>query len=115
MIYAFTGGRDYADRALVHLVCDLLTVDDSNQFSVGDCPTGVDLFVRERIASTRLNVFRAEWTLYGKAAGPRRNATMLEDADTLIAFPGNKGTADCTKKALAAQIPVIQIPNIKRT
>lgn len=115
MIYAFTGGRDYTDRALVNMVCDLLTVDDSNQFSVGDCPTGVDLFVRERISSTRLNVFRAEWTLYGKLAGPRRNAAMLEDADALIAFPGNKGTADCTKKALAAQIPVIQIPNIKRT
>lgn len=115
MIYVFTGGRDYTDRALVNLVCDLLTVDDSNQFSVGDCPTGVDLFVRERIASTRLNVFWSEWTLYGKPAGPRHNATMLEDADVLIAFPGNNGTADCMAKARRAQIPIIQIPNIKRT
>jgi len=111
MIYAFTGGRDYQDRAMVHLICDLLMADDSNAFSVGDCPTGADLFVRERITSTTriVKVFIAEWTLYGKPAGPRRNAAMLEDADVLIAFPGGVGTADCVAKARRAQIPVIEV------
>jgi len=112
MIYAFTGGRDYQDRAMVNLICDLLMADDSNEFSVGDCPTGADLFVLERIPSTRLDVFRAEWTLYGKPAGPRRNAALLADADVLIAFPGNVGTADCVAKARRAQIPVIEVGDL---
>lgn len=114
MIYAFTGGRDYRDRAMVNLICDLLMADDSNEFVVGDCPTGADLFVRERIRPiTRImRVFIAEWTLYGKSAGPRRNAAMLEDADVLIAFPGNAGTADCVAKARRAQIPVIEVGNL---
>lgn len=112
MIYAFTGGRHYQDRAMVNLICDLLLADDSNEFSVGDCSTGVDLFVRERIPSTRKYVYRAEWTLYGKSAGPRRNAEMLEDADVLIAFPGGDGTADCVTKARRAQIPVIEVGDL---
>ena len=109
MIYAFAGGRDYQDRAMVNLICDMLMADDSNEFSVGDCPTGADLFVRERIPSTRIDVHRAEWTLYGKLAGPRRNAAMLEDTDVLIAFPGNNGTKDCVAKARRARIPVIEV------
>jgi hypothetical protein len=52
----------------------------------------------------------ADGTLYDTAAGPRRNAEMLDEKpDIILAFPGGKGTADMTKRAKAAGIPVIAI------
>lgn len=38
--------------------------------------------------------FPADWTTYGRVAGPIRNRRMAEAADMLIAFPGGRGTAN---------------------
>jgi hypothetical protein len=56
-------------------------------------------------------VFRAAWKRYGKAAGPRRNAIMLDQGkpDLVIAFPGGKGTQNMTELARAAGVPVIEV------
>jgi hypothetical protein len=53
----------------------------------------------------------ADWERYGRAAGPIRNAEMLERyvPDLVIAFPGGRGTADMVRRATRARIPVIQI------
>lgn len=50
----------------------------------------------------------ADWGKYKKAAGPIRNSLMLKkyNIDHVIAFPGNNGTADMTKKARAAGFKV---------
>lgn len=53
--------------------------------------------------------FPADWVQHGKAAGPIRNAQMLaEKPDVVVAFPGEKGTADMVKKSRAAGIQVIE-------
>lgn len=53
----------------------------------------------------------AEWAKHGKAAGPRRNAAMVDlGADLCVAFYAknaeNKGTNDCATRAERAGIPV---------
>lgn len=75
----------------------------------GDAP-GVD-----RIAGflatqwgVRRKIFRANWTLYGNAAGPKRNQQMAEYADALIAvWDGvSRGTADMITRATVRGLPV---------
>ena len=56
-------------------------------------------------------VYPADWKANAKAAGPIRNAEMLADfkPDTVIAFPGGRGTADMVRKAKAAGVRVIEV------
>lgn len=122
MIVAFTGGRDYQNRAMVHFVIALLDRcgdemgrGEGYDLRVGDCPTGLDAMVREHANGTE--VFDADWKTHGKAAGPIRNKAMLchpgtktPTVDLLIAFPGGKGTADCVRQARELGIAVIEVP-----
>lgn len=71
---------------------------------------GADTCARAWAASRGIPVrsFEADWSRYGPAGGPRRNAAMLaaavvemrggEDV-TVVAFPGGVGTADCVERA----------------
>lgn len=54
--------------------------------------------------------FKADWTKYGKSAGPIRNQQMIDEGkpDLVLAFPGGAGTADMVRRALAAGIKVIR-------
>jgi hypothetical protein len=74
--------------------------------------TGVDAFAREwaaRKPEVHRYVCRADWDRYGPAAGPIRNARMLEwGPDLVVAFPGGTGTADMVSKAKAAGVRVIR-------
>jgi predicted Rossmann-fold nucleotide-binding protein len=56
-------------------------------------------------------VFRANWRKHGKAAGPMRNAVMLNQGkpDVVIAFPGGRGTKNMTELAWSACVPVIEV------
>lgn len=54
--------------------------------------------------------FKADWRAHGRAAGPIRNQQMVEALpDLVVAFPGGRGTADMTRRATAANIPVIKV------
>jgi predicted Rossmann fold nucleotide-binding protein DprA/Smf involved in DNA uptake len=46
-------------------------------------------------------VVNAQWRLYGREAGPKRNSIIAELADVVIAFPGptSVGTFDTVRKA----------------
>lgn len=56
------------------------------------------------IKETRIE---ADWLKYGRAAGPIRNAQMLElKPDLVVALRGGKGTADMVKRAQVAGIEV---------
>jgi hypothetical protein len=56
-------------------------------------------------------MFPAQWDRYGEAAGPIRNAWMLEfgKPDLVVAFPGGRGTADMISKARKAGIEVCEV------
>lgn len=56
-----------------------------------------------RAYSIQVRYFRADWDIYGKAAGPIRNKEMAQYADALIlVWDGqSKGSADMLRKAKA--------------
>ena len=66
---------------------------------------------------TPCTVTEPRWDLYGRAAGPRRNAAQLArlqaeangEAIAVLAFPGGKGTADMVRKARRAGVEVVDI------
>lgn len=51
--------------------------------------------------------YPADWERYGKRAGPIRNRKMLDQGpDLVVAFGGDKGTADCVREARRRGIAV---------
>lgn len=52
--------------------------------------------------------FPADWSKHGRAAGPLRNALMVEHADALLAFWDgvSRGTKDVITKAHRKDMPV---------
>jgi hypothetical protein len=52
----------------------------------------------------------ANWTRYGRSAGPIRNREMLASGVVLvIAFPGGRGTDDMIKQAMKAGVKVLRV------
>lgn len=71
----------------------------------GNAP-GIDL-QGERWAEAQglpFTAYPAQWTKYGRAAGPIRNAQMAREAEALVAIWDGKspGTKDMIKRALLA-------------
>ena len=112
MTLVFSGGRDYRDVFVVRHILEAYATDKAQIF-VGDCPTGLDAIVRTLRPDAR--VFVADWSRYGRAAGPRRNAEMCAAAAAagnavLFAFPGGRGTADCVRQAHRYGLHIVQLP-----
>ena len=84
----------------------------------GDCRRGADKFAKQwaqQAAADGLNVveepYPADWGLYGKSAGFKRNAEMVEaGADVCVAFftPVSRGTWHCSTLAAKAGIPLVK-------
>lgn len=109
----FTGSRHWTDEDRVRRVLGriaLWTTDSRNPPTaiVGDCPTGLDAILtrlwREMLPDYPIEVFRADWDGYGKAAGPLRNQAMVASGiDRCYAFRvdgvGSRGTDSCVRMA----------------
>lgn len=93
------GSRSFDDYDLLQSSCDRIIKEaniDSEIVIVSGTAKGADR-LGERYAVDRgydIKKFPADWDMYGKAAGYKRNAVMARYADMLIAFwDGNsKGT-----------------------
>lgn len=81
----------------------------------GNAP-GVDFHAKQwalehRPAGIRMISIPAEWDLYGRAAGPKRNTRMVQTPGIVrvLAFPMGRspGTRDCIRQARAAGLHVI--------
>jgi len=53
----------------------------------------------------------ANWSEYGRRAGPIRNQTMLDvgKPDLVIVFPGKRGTADMVRRANEAAVQIMYV------
>lgn len=97
-----TGGREFADRALVEATPDkvLAKYGDSLVIVTGSAP-GADTLAEEWAKSRGVPYmgFPARWKRHGNYAGPERNKRMRDEArpDACIAFEGGTGTAGMCK------------------
>lgn len=108
-----TGSRDWNDsQAIAKAILNFAPFNWEEVTIVhGDCPTGADAMAQRFAESLEIETERhpANWSLYGRAAGPKRNQKMVDlGADIVLAFmnPGSKGTADCVKRAKKAGLTV---------
>lgn len=110
MTVLVTGGRAYNDSAAVVRALDGLGYVEA---VVCGGATGADFLAWEWAASHGVPVFvyRAQWRVHGRAAGPIRNQQMLDERkpDLVVAFPGGSGTTDMVRRAQSAGVPVRQI------
>lgn len=114
-----TGSRDWTDRIAIAdalLECRDGVVSDVPRRMLlvsGACPTGADRIAEEYAAKWGWLVERhpADWTRHGKAAGPRRNAEMVDlGAEVCLAFikNGSRGASHAAGLAEKAGIRVVR-------
>jgi len=131
MRLAVCGGRAFPDRQFVYDTLDRLHHDHVDgllcdpgitELAAGDAGKlaplsgrllGVDLQALTWADSNDIprQRFIADWTSYGRGAGPVRNRKMLDDfqPDLLVVFPGGAGTADCKRAALERSIEILEV------
>jgi ABC-type enterochelin transport system substrate-binding protein len=82
------GGRNFNDYNKLRESCDNILVNQKDVEIVSGTAAGADT-LGERYAQEKgyeVKKFPAQWDLYGKSAGYKRNQQMAEYADGLIAF-----------------------------
>lgn len=107
------GGRAFEDRDKVVSVLDEIHASTPIKCVIHGGAKGADALAdywATLHAPMRIVMVPADWSAYGRAAGPLRNARMLEwNPDLVIAFPGGRGTEDMVRKAEASGVPVRRI------
>jgi hypothetical protein len=124
-----TGYRHWQDSRVIwnrmQRLQDVCALERSGlEVAVGDCPTGVDSFIRDWAvtAPASLRIFYADWGTHGQSAGPLRNKEMIDTVmregpvDRVIAFlhPDPKGTRQCAFYAQAMGLHVEKIWEMPR-
>lgn len=113
------GGRKYNNRRGVYDYLDSVIEQHPIVLGTGYNPRdkrfqGLDQLAYEWAVSRGVpgRCYPAHWGLFGRSAGPRRNRRMLEmfEAEVLLAWPGNTGTANMMEIAGDAGVLVIQPP-----
>jgi hypothetical protein len=113
-IVCITGERETREflPTMKQVFCELIWKHADKLFVIfGEC-TGVDACAYEicKDLSIRHKMYVAQWSTYGKSAGPLRNKQMIEVADEVYAFHRNisysKGTKNTIAQARAKGIPV---------
>lgn len=104
------GGRNF--RSPAHVFSELEYMHGIYKFTalMQGGASGVDRMARDWAAThpeIDRYVCRADWKTHGRAAGPIRNAKMLQwKPDMVIAFAGGAGTANVVAQAKKAGINV---------
>ena len=108
-----TGSRDWRDEERIEEALDAAAGDTYYRnvtLVSGACPTGADQIAETHGVTCGWTVERhpADWNTYGKSAGFRRNAEMVNlGADVCLAFikNGSRGATHTADLAEAAGIP----------
>jgi len=99
------GGRNFMDITLMNKVLREYPIGTIIEGGAKGADTLAYLWGNKH--DVEVITYPPEWNKYGKAAGPIRNQTMLdqESPDLVIAFPGGRGTEDMIARAKKANIP----------
>lgn len=81
------GSRNITNYEYLSLACELSSFEPITEV-VSGCARGVDRLGEEWAERNGVAIrrFPADWDLYGRSAGVRRNAIMADYADALIAL-----------------------------
>lgn len=111
----FCGDRNWSDEGAIRNVMWLLKLNLGDFTVIEGEANGADK-ISASIARVDFNLpvesYPADWGLWGKAAGPRRNAKMLSEGkpDGVVAFhydlSKSKGTKNMIEQAMKAGVPV---------
>jgi len=105
------GGRDYTDKNNVFSTLDEIHKDNKIDVIINGGAKGADAFSYLWAIENNIKVdtFNADWKLYGRAAGIKRNQQMIEaNPDLVVAFAGGKGTADMIDRCQRNGIKLIK-------
>lgn len=107
------GGRDFNNIAFIWRSLDLLHEERPISALMQGGAQGVDSIARDWARTKRgieRYVCKADWDVHRKAAGPIRNARMLEwGPDLVVAFPGGVGTANMVEQARRAGVEILAL------
>ncbi len=114
------GGRDFTNVALLwqtldraHAASPIHRIIEGASDDVTGPYVGADYWAYQWACAhdTGSIRFHAEWKRLGKAAGPIRNARMIDEGkpDLVIAFAGGRGTANMVEQARAKGIQIIEV------
>lgn len=107
------GGRDYTNYSEIEYQLGGIHAEHGIDVIIEGGASGADTLGRYWAQSENIKcvTYPANWKKYRKSAGPIRNQRMLVEGkpDLVVAFPGGRGTADMTRRAEAAGIPVIYV------
>lgn len=102
------GGRGFDDVGYLRRCLAEINAIEPITCVICGMATGADTLGRlwARQMAIPVDAFVPDWVAYGKAAGAIRNRQMLMEgrADIVIAFPGNKGTANMLAQATKAGV-----------
>jgi YspA, cpYpsA-related SLOG family len=107
------GGRAYTDRAALYAKLDRLNAEYRFTTVIAGGARGADTLGVEwaQARGIATQVYMVDWAGSGPRAGPLRNARMLAEGrpDLVVAFPGDRGTANMVKQAMAAGVWVVTV------
>lgn len=112
------GCRDFTDRDFIYEGIDSFITDHGTpRLIIEGGATGVDQIAGEyaKDHNIPLQIFKADWNKYGRAAGPIRNEEMAKHGTHLLAFWDGKsrGTKNMIEMAKLYGLTVI-IKNFKK-
>ena len=110
MKLAIVGTRDFTDKDLFLREIEAIRSNHQIDTIISGGATGADSLAEIYAAenSIAIIIHRPEWSRYGRSAGPRRNALIVQDSDMMIAFWDGKsrGTLSSINLAKAKGIPL---------
>jgi hypothetical protein len=108
MILAIVGSRTCSNYERVKRIVDSVHTPITGIVSGGarGADTLAEAYAIER--DIPIEIIRPDWDRYGKSAGIRRNADIVERADAMIAFwdGRSRGTANSIERAKRKGIPI---------
>lgn len=109
------GGRDFSDFDKLSITLSSVTkgIKREDIVIIQGGAKGADRLAWEwaKANQVRMEEFKANWGLHGRAAGPIRNQEMLTEGkpDIAVIAPGGRGTADMVRRLENASIPIFRV------
>ena len=104
------GGRDFTNQKLGFKALDQLHAEFGFTVVIDGVARGADTigYNWAQLRNLPSDRYPANWSKYGRSAGPIRNKQMLDEGkpDIGVAFPGGAGTSNMTKQLLEAGVLV---------